>query len=107
MAGSLNNTALAHCVLDSGSDAVDEMISSDLMHQMEKMVEVMGDIRDEIMASYENDRIEAKRLMQKVNNMRVLQQDADNPARLSGILENIEYLVNKIMPNHNSKDVVV
>ena len=97
-----------HRVLDNLADehnSVDEDLSKDLMHQMEKLVAVMGGLRDEILESNENDRVAAEKLMQRVDSMRALQTGSENPEALGDALENIEELIRTITPNYSNDDI--
>ena len=97
-----------HRVLDNLADehnGVDEDLSKDLMHQMEKLVAVMGGLRDEILESNENDRVAAEKLMQRVDSMRALQTGSENPEALGDALENIEELIRTITPNYSNDDI--
>lgn len=99
-----NKVSFLHRVLNTMADenqAMDEIIKSDLLKQMQRLVDVMGGLRDDILDSAESDREAVEKLQERVNEMRLLREDSDDPEALDDVLEEIEALMDSITPRNS------
>ena len=96
---SLINKLLDKIVLENKE--MDTVVIHNLMHQLEGVVDVMGEINEAIHDQESVDRHAAEKLRAKIENIRQLRDSWDNPEQIDKIINDLQELADTMAPKYN------